>query len=561
MKKTVYLGVHKLLLVSMIVVPAVPLLLAATIGYYSYSNTTEQLAVSAIRQSAMDHRDMIDAFLKERRSDLEGFLDLIPTENMTSETGRNEIGLMLRTGGNAFSDIGLIDPDGVQVLYVGNYELVRKKYRDALWYRQALEKGYYVSDVFLGYRNVPHFVVAVTRRVDGRPWVLRATIDSDVFRRLVERVSIGDTGEAYVISLDGTLQTRRRSGGGLLEHDPYPYPRQEKGIMTFMGEDGDVPYLFASALINDGNWRLVVRQKRADAFHSATAAAYTVVFILLIGGVVIVGLAFVFSQRVYATLERQANAVCSLESQLMRAARLAELGEMSAGFAHEINNPLQIMKSDLALLDMTIDDLATKELSESDEAKARAEVREIVEQLKLQIDRCAGITREILHFGRYGAPELVSIDLASYLPGVGSMVEKKAVVHGIALRFDVATRTPDVEADPRQLQQVMVNLLNNAIHAVVERHGAEGGAIDVTADMDDNGNAVIRVADNGAGISQENLERIFLPFFSTKAPGQGTGLGLSVCHSIIDALGGELSVESVKGEGAVFTIVLPGSNR
>jgi signal transduction histidine kinase len=115
-----------------------------------------------------------------------------------------------------------------------------------------------------------------------------------------------------------------------------------------------------------------------------------------------------------------------------------------------------------------------------------------------------------------------------------------------------------VEADPRQLQQVMVNLLNNAIHAVVDRHGSEGGVIQVSADRDDNRNAVIKVADNGTGISQENLERIFTPFFSTKAPGQGTGLGLSVCHSIIDSLGGELTVESIRGEGTVFIVTLPG---
>jgi signal transduction histidine kinase len=553
MKKTVYDGVHKLLLVSMIVVPAVPLLLAATIGYYSYSNTTERLAVSAIRQSAMDHREIIDTFLRERRSDLESFLGLISTEELTTDAGRAEIGLMLRSASNVFNDIGLIDPSGVQVLYVGAYELAKKNYSDAHWYKESLVQGYYVSDVFLGYRNVPHFVVAVTRIENGKPWVLRATVNSDVFRRLVERVSIGDTGEAYVLSMDGKFQTRRRSGGGLLEKDAYSYPDQSKGVMTFMGSEGGVEYLFASVPINDGAWRLVVRQKRADAFRSTTEAAYTVMLILLCGGLLIIGLAFLASHRIYATLERQANAVCSLESQLMRAARLAELGEMSAGFAHEINNPLQIMKSDLALLDMILTDLP-----DSMGASEQAEIHEITDQLKLQIERCAGITREILHFGRYGEPELTAIDLGKYLPSVGAMVEKKAAVHGIDLRFEVGQGTPHVEADPRQLQQVMVNLLNNAIHAVVDRHGSEGGVIQVSADRDDDRNAIIKVADNGTGISQENLERIFTPFFSTKAPGQGTGLGLSVCHSIIDSLGGELTVESIRGEGTVFIVTLPG---
>jgi len=554
MKEMLYHGVHKLLLVSMIVVPAVPLVLAVTIGYYSYSNTTERLAVSAIQQAAIDHRDMITSFLEERRADLETYLDIIPPEQLTRESGHKAISLMLQAAGSVFKDIGVIAPDGVQVSYVGAYELAGKNYRDAFWYRKTLKYGYYVSDVFLGYRNVPHFVVAVSRRIAGKPWVLRATINSSVFKKLVEKVSIGDTGEAYILDSGAHFQTERRSGGGLLETDSYWYPAQTKSIMTFMGTDNGVDFLFASALMNDGEWRLVVRQKREDAFRSTTMAGYTILLILVVGGALIVVLAFIISRRICETLQGQASAVCLLESQLMRAARLAELGEMSAGFAHEINNPLQIMKSDLALLDLVLED----SLAEGGDPAARDEVLEITDQLKLQIDRCAGITREILCFGRAKAPELQTVALASYLSEVGALVDKKAKVHGIRMRCDVEPGTPDIEVDPGQLQQVMVNLLNNAIHAVIERHGSEGGEVSVTGGIDEHGNAAIKVFDNGIGISPGNLEKIFLPFFSTKNPGQGTGLGLSVCHSIIDSLGGELKVESEKGTGSVFTIILPG---
>jgi signal transduction histidine kinase len=554
MKEELYRGVHKLLLVSMIAVPAIPLLLAVTMGYYSYSNTTEKLAVSAIQQSAVDHRDMIASFLQERRADLETYLDIIPSEQLTRESGHKAITLMLQASENVFNDIGLIAPDGVQVSYVGQYELAGKNYHDAFWYRRALKHGYYVSDIFLGYRNVPHFVVAVSRHIGGKPWVLRATINSSVFRKLVERVSIGDTGEAYILDSGAHFQTERRSGGELLESDSYAYPVQTKSIMTFMGEDNGVDFLFASALMNDGEWRLIVRQKRDDAFRSTTMAGYTILLILISGGALIVVLALIVSRRICETLQGQASAVQLLESQLMRAARLAELGEMSAGFAHEINNPLQIMKSDLALLDLVLED----SLADGGDPAARDEVIEITDQLKLQIDRCAGITREILRFGRAKAPELQTVALASYLSEVGALVDKKAKVHGISMRCDVEPGTPDIEVDPGQLQQVMVNLLNNAIHAVIERHGSEGGEVCVNGDIDDHGNAVIKVSDNGTGINSANMEKIFLPFFSTKSPGQGTGLGLSVCHSIIDSLGGELTVDSKKGKGSVFTIHLPG---
>ena len=552
-KDMLFSGVHRLLFVSMLVVPAIPLLLAAAIGFYSFVQTTERLAVSAILQAAVDHKVMIASFLDERRSDLESFLGLAPATLLFDRAeAQTEIEQMRQVSGGVFSDVGLIGPDGIQTAYVGPYELVGKDYRAAPWYVETLKKGYFVSDVFLGYRNVPHFVIAVARRVDGRMWVLRATVDSGLFGQIVEKVSVGDSGEAYILNSDGVLQTRRRSGGGLLDRDDFRYPAQDATVITFMGEEGDTDYLFASASMNDGKWRLVVRQKRAEAFRSTNVAGYTVLAILLVGGAVILSLAVLVSRKVVDTLKRQAEAVGKLENQLLQAARLAELGQMSAGFAHEINNPLQIMKTDLALLDITLDDITEA----GGPADLCAESREIAEQFRIQIDRCAGITKEILRFGRQDAPQLQPIDLTAYLPKVGAMVENKAQVHGIRMQCYVDATVPVIEADPGQLQQVMINLLNNAIHAVVDRHGASGGEIAIDARGADH-KAVIRVTDNGCGIPEESLSRIFVPFYTTKAPGQGTGMGLSVCHSIVDSMGGVLSVDSTRGEGTTFTITVP----
>ncbi|MEF2232255.1 MAG: ATP-binding protein [Pseudodesulfovibrio sp.] len=547
-------GVHRLLFVSMLIVPAVPLLLAAGVGFYSFVQTTEHFAVGAIRQAAADHRQLVDGFLDERRGDLEAFLAMVPQDSLGGPGTQAEVEEMRTVGGSAFSDMGIIDPAGAQVAYVGPHDLLGKDYRSAAWYVETLRKGYYISDIFLGYRNMPHFVIAVARRIGGKVWVLRATVDSALFGRIVEKISIGDSGEAYILNNDGLLQTRRRSGGDLLEKDLFGYPAQAGAVMTFMGEVKDTAYLFASAAMNDGKWRLIVRQKRDEAFGSTTMAVYAVLVILLCGGAIILWLALVVSRRVVDTLKRQAEAVGKLEHQLLQAARLAELGEMSAGFAHEINNPLQIMKADLALLDMDLEDIAKNGAS----AELCAEIRDVAEQFRVQIDRCAGITREILRFGRQDAPELQPIDLTAYLPKVGAMVENKASVHGVRMECHVDGSAPVIEADPGQMQQVMINLLNNAIYAVVDRHGSSGGEISIHAGGDKGGNAVIRVQDNGCGMSKETMEKIFIPFYTTKAPGQGTGMGLSVCYSIIDSLGGELTVESQKGEGTVFTITVPG---
>ncbi|WP_158947532.1 sensor histidine kinase [Pseudodesulfovibrio cashew] len=553
-KATLFRKIHRLLFSSMLLVPAVPLILSAALGFYFFADTARRSAVSAISRVAVDHKKLIHAFLRERQSDLEAVLNRIPAELLTENTSKKTLQAMLPGDGGVFKDAGLIAPSGKQAAYNGPYALAGRDYATAEWYRETLKNGYFVSDVFLGYRNIPHLVVAVARRVGSQAWVLRATIDSDVFGAMVDDVSIGDSGEAYIINTEGRFQTRRRSGGALLERDTKHYPTQSGGLMTFTGQDGENSYLYASNLLNDGKWRLIVRQKEEEAFHSTALAAYTVLLVLLCGGGVILVLAFVVSRKLSDTLHEQAETVGKLEAQLLQAARLAELGEMAAGFAHEINNPLQIMKTELALLELTVRDIGE---GKGDEASF-TELNEIAEQLQLQISRCAAITREILRFGRQDAPQLQPIDLAGYLPKVGAMVENKATVHGIDLRCEVDAATPMVEADPGQLQQVMINLLNNAIHAVVDRHGASGGVISVAAGRDERDNAVITVTDNGSGMSRESMSKIFLPFFTTKAPGKGTGLGLSVCHSIIDSLGGELSVESRKGEGSTFTILIPG---
>jgi two-component system NtrC family sensor kinase len=140
------------------------------------------------------------------------------------------------------------------------------------------------------------------------------------------------------------------------------------------------------------------------------------------------------------------------------------------------------------------------------------------------------------------------------------MVAQKARVHGINLGQDISGQAADVHGDPRHLQQVLVNLLNNAIDAVIARHGSSGGEIQIESGPTANRHIEIKISDNGSGISPENLKKIFTPFFTTKPVGKGTGLGLSVCFGIIDKMGGEMSVDSQENVGTSFIVRLPSAN-
>lgn len=137
------------------------------------------------------------------------------------------------------------------------------------------------------------------------------------------------------------------------------------------------------------------------------------------------------------------------------------------------------------------------------------------------------------------------------------MIAKKASVNGITLKEEISEETPAIQGDPAQLQQVLINLFNNALDALTEKHRSSGGELTVGARPKADGKVEIWVKDNGCGISPDNLGKIFSPFFTTKPVGKGTGLGLSVCYGIVDKMGGSMAVESEKGMGTTFSITLP----
>ena len=213
------------------------------------------------------------------------------------------------------------------------------------------------------------------------------------------------------------------------------------------------------------------------------------------------------------------------------------------------------MKSEQTLVDTILSDL--KERGELDESEDLKELEDSMNQINLQIDRCAQITQAILKFGRKSEPVSKDFDLRVFLPEVIGMISKKASVQGITVEREIQDDTPLIHGDPAQLQQVVLNLVNNAMDAIAVEHGAKGGALFVTAGPKDPEQVHISVRDNGCGISPDNLKKVFSPFFTTKPVGEGTGLGLSVCYGIIDGMGGNMTVSSERGMGTTFNITLP----
>ncbi len=553
-----YIGIRRFILVTMILVPFIPFLLALYIGNHSFSKSLENSTISTMKRIAADHRQMIESFLAERKNDLELIVNTISVGELIKTQHLSSAFRELQRTSSAFVDLGIFDNNGVHVAYYGPYDLAGKRYHAAPWFQQTVENGIYISDVFLGFRNIPHFIIAVSKSENGKLWVVRATVDSQRFNTLVRQIRIGKTGEAYLLNRQGILQTDRRSGGNLMEKPPekIPLPADGQDIHTFIHrQNEDEPFLYATTWLKDHNWILVIRQEKADAFMALQRARMPILFIMLIGGGCIVAAAFTLTNAIVRKMERTDAEKALLGQQLIGASRLAELGEMAAGFAHEINNPLQIISSELSLIRI----LQTEMLERGDLTPGEDvdQIMDSVDQIKTQIDRCSRITAAILKFGRQGESREEDLDLTVVVPEIIQMITKKAEVHGIHLERRMPEVPIRVVADASRLQQVLLNLLNNAMDAIVDHQGTAGGVIAITLSGGSNGSATISVQDNGTGISAENMEKIFSPFFTTKPVGKGTGLGLSVCYGIIQQMGGKMEVDSHIGQGTRFSITLP----
>ena len=462
--------IRKYILTCMILVPLVPMVVILAIGYFYFTSALTSTSTATMRRIAEDHRQMIEAFLMERKTDLEFVLYTHSFDDLRRQERLGAVFENLLRKSNAFADLGLFDENGLHVAYRGPYHLAGKVYKEAVWFREALEKGHYISDVFLGYRNIPHFIVAVSREVDGRKMVIRATIDTVMFNDLVKNVRIGKTGEAYLLNREGILQTERRSGGSLMEKDPeidtplVPHPGIQTLVKTGLtGQD----YLYATIWMNDQKWELVVRQDKAEVFKALQTTVYLVVLAVVLGGGVIVATAVYLAERIVVRIQKADMDKGHLQNQLVRAGRLAELGEMAAGFAHEINNPLQIISTELSLIRVL-----QSEMVESGELKpgdTYEQVTDSIDQVKLQIDRCSRITASILKFGRQSESRSEDLDLTAVIPEIIQMVQKKAEVHGIRMERRLPDISVEVTADASRLQQVLLNLLNNALEDIIEK--------------------------------------------------------------------------------------------
>ena len=228
------------------------------------------------------------------------------------------------------------------------------------------------------------------------------------------------------------------------------------------------------------------------------------------------------------------------QEQLLQAGKMAAVGTLTSGIAHELNNPL----NNIALTTETLID-AFSEYPDAEKVR-------MLRQLYTQVERASSTVRNLLDFTRKDKPVFTTVSIGDVLEATLKLVSNELDLAGVEARVDVPPGLPRITGNPRNLQQVFLNLFLNSIQAM-----PQGGRLAVRAAVEEGDVLRVDVSDTGVGIPPEDLGKVFDPFFTTKEPGQGTGLGLSVSYGIVEKHKGRITVESKVGEGTTFSIFLP----
>jgi len=527
-------------------VALLPLISITLIDYDFTQRAIESEIMLRTSRLVSNTRRSISFFLAERKSALD-FIDHENTfEELNDQIRLDEVMVNLKNAFGGFVDLGVIDSSGTQRTYVGPYKLEGKDYSNQDWFREVVTQGVYISDVFLGFRRVPHLVIAVKHALpNGSFYVLRATLDTDKFRDLLSKLELSGLGDAFIINHEGILQTPSHSHGGVLEKISLPIPEYAPVTQVLEGRSTNAaPLVIGYRYIANTPFILMIVKQKRELMKPwrktrLELLGFLVVSITIILGVILGGATYLVN-RVYLADQRRIMTLHEVEYSN----KMASIGRLASGVAHEINNPLAIINEKAGL----IKDLITFKKNSTKDPKLIG----LVDSVLSSVERCGRITKRLLGFAQHMDVSVQPIKLDEIIHDVLGFLDKEAEYRSIAVSVEIPNDIPQLESDRGKLQQIFLNVINNAFAAM-----SDGGHLDITARGEDKDFVSATITDNGCGIPEEDLERVFEPFFSTKTKKGGTGLGLSITYGLVQEIGGMINVQSEVGKGTSFIITLP----
>jgi len=535
-----------------IIIAIMPMIVVSSIILYEFEISYHEKVYAHLEELVLKHKHNIDGFLKQKLGDIRLLGKTFSYEELSDESFlRDRLELLQEMYGPVFVDLGVINSRGLQVAYAGPFKLGEVLYSNEKWFQAAMKSDHFKSDVFLGLRGLPHFIIAVRQNWNGAQWILRATVDFVAFNKLVENIRIGETGFAFILNRKGEFQTKP-----LFDITPNKEPftdflkngKKFKGGVRIIERDGASgnKVIYVAALLKHGDWLLVYQQNATDAFSDLRRTFRVTIAIILLASICIVLIALVLSKKMVNRVALADQEKQIMNEQIVETGKLASVGELAAGIAHEINNPVAIMVEEAGWMG---DLLEGEEFKEGENLN---EFKRTIAQIQTQGRRCKEITHKLLSFARKTDSRIQDVQLNDLIEDLIGLSVQRAKYANVNINMNLQENPPTLHVSLTELQQILLNLINNAIDAMEKT----GGTLNVSSELEGD-YIVVEVADDGPGIPEANIGRIFDPFFTTKPVGKGTGLGLSICYGIIKKMGGDIIVRSTMDVGTTFRVKIP----
>ena len=527
-------------------VAIVPLVITALISYKLNQDTMDSELLLRTSRLVSNSWRSVSLFLSNRRATLDFVNHNNTFEALTDPVRLSAIRKNLNKRFGGFAELGILDTFGIQRTCVGPHTLEGVNYSDQPWFREVLKYSVYVSEVMPGFQNEPQLHLAVKRSLpDGSFFVLRAAIETRDLNELVAGFDVGKKGDAFIINRKGVLQTPSRYFGEVLKKIDLTVPNPSSKTKVLETKNlKNQNLIIGYTYIPETPFILMVAKHKGELLQPwfKTPWAFAGFLTTSIFAILLVTLT-VTTRLVDKMHEADQERVRTLH-QVEYDNKMASLGRLAAGIAHEINNPLAIINEKAG----HIRDIFTLTETYAKDTKLIG----LVDSIMSMVQRSGRVTKQLLNFAGHLNASIQTIDLKEIIEEVHSVLAKEAEYKYITVHMDVPGSLPQFESDRGRLEQIFLNLFNYTFSAM-----SEGGHLEITTERRNNDYISVIFVDNSRGIPEKDLKRIFEPFFYTKTGETGTGLGLAITYALLKEIGGDISIESQLGRGNRFKIQIP----
>lgn len=528
------------------IVAIVPLVVTALFSYRVHRTSTESEMMRSTIRLVSNTDQSILFFLKEYRS----VLDLVTHDNtfedLSSAVKFDNLLTIAQMEIDGIDGLEIIDSSGLRKAFAGSTALKTQLLNRRPSYRDVFERSVYVSEVFSVSNGSYHFNYTIGRMLpDGKRYFLRAIINTEGLNKFMHRLTTGTSEDIFLLNHQNVLQTPSSFFGNPLTKIDLPVPEATNEASLFETKDSAGNQLIVGQVfIPQTPFTLMVIKSKEVSLQTWYKTPKAFMWILVLSVLVIFAVTIAMATWLVDQMHEADQERVRTLHQVEQTTKMASLGRLASGVAHEINNPLAIINQKAG----HIKDI----LSVSDDHEHHQKLTDLADAIVNSVQRSSSVTKRLRDFAGHLNASIEKIDLKEIITEVNQILAKESNFRCIAIHIDVADDLPSFKSDRGRLQQIFFNLFNYMISTM-----NEGGHLDIKAQWQDKDNIAVILSDNGPGLPENDLKGIFEPFSNFATNTGSTNLSLAVTFALVQQIGGDIGIDSRLGIGTRFDIRIP----